>query len=50
MSDARAATGPRTTGGTSRAAGALEEKAAPLRRTGGSDISRYRGGANKEMQ
>ncbi|WP_446461668.1 hypothetical protein [Streptomyces sp. BRA346] len=35
MSDAHAAAGPQTT-----------RKAAPLRRVGGSDISRYRGGAN----
>ncbi|MGW4043709.1 hypothetical protein [Streptomyces sp. NPDC004721] len=50
MSDARAATGPQTTGGTSQAVKVLGEMAAPLRCTGGSDISRYRGGANKEMQ
>ncbi|MFD4411612.1 hypothetical protein [Streptomyces sp. NPDC058475] len=34
MSDARAATGPQTT------------KAAPPRRTGDGDMTRYRGGAN----
>lgn len=39
MSDARAATGPQTT-----------TMAAPARRAGDSDISRYRGGANEEMQ
>ena len=36
---AHAATGPQTT-----------TKGAPLRCTGNSDISRYGGGANKEMQ
>ncbi|WP_330292274.1 hypothetical protein [Streptomyces sp. NBC_00576] len=50
MSDARAATGPQTTGGTSQALKALGEKPAPLRCTGDGDMSRYRGGANEEMQ
>jgi hypothetical protein len=39
VSDARAATGPHT-----------PTMAAPLRHTGDSDISRFRGGANEEMQ
>ncbi|MGY3200615.1 hypothetical protein ACVW19_001130 [Streptomyces sp. TE5632] len=39
MSDARAAAGPQTS-----------TMPAPLRCTGGSDISRYRGRANKETQ
>lgn len=39
MSDARAAAGPQTT-----------TMAAPLRCTGDSDISRFRGGANEETQ
>ncbi|MDW4906863.1 hypothetical protein RB628_16310 [Streptomyces sp. ADMS] len=50
MSDARAATGPQATGGTSRALEALGEKPALLRCTGDGDMSRYRGGANKETQ
>ncbi|WP_281250069.1 hypothetical protein [Streptomyces monashensis] len=42
MSDARAAAGRQTTGGTFQALEALGEKAAPLRCTGGE--------ANKETQ
>jgi hypothetical protein len=39
VSDARTAAGPQPT-----------SKAAPLRRAGDSNISRWRGGANKETQ
>ncbi|MFE6848152.1 hypothetical protein [Streptomyces sp. NPDC057686] len=41
---------PAAAGAPRTAAGPQMPTAAPLRRTGGSDISRYRGGANKEMQ
>ncbi|AJC59672.1 hypothetical protein [Streptomyces sp. 769] len=50
MSVARAATGRRTSGGTSQALEALGADAAPLRCAGEKDTSRCGGGANEEKQ